>query len=212
VTRIAPPGPYPRDAMLRIVPNQPTEPARIEPRVQAAIAGDPTAIRELLVGLLPRIRNLVRYLVRGDREVDDIAQDALLAVLQDLPSYRGEGRFEAWVDRVVARLTIAHLRKRRAQWRRDLDFRSELTLVKGSATVDEYLQRRRAVQLLDELPFEQRHALVLHHVLDMTVPEVATELGLPMETVRSRLRLAKGRLRQGGVLAGDEGDEEGGVP
>src|SRR5689334_6268439 len=121
--------------MLRIVPSEPAEPVRIDARIQAAVAGDPSATRELLVGLLPRIRNLVRFLVRGDREVDDIAQDAMVAVLQDLGSYRGEGRFEAWVDRVVARLTIAHLRKRRAEWKRDADFRSELMLVKDSPTV-----------------------------------------------------------------------------
>jgi RNA polymerase sigma-70 factor (ECF subfamily) len=49
--------------------------------------------------------------------------------------------------------------------------------------------------MLDGLPIEQRHVLVLHYALDMTVPETAAELGVPIETVRSRLRLAKSRLR-----------------
>jgi RNA polymerase sigma-70 factor (ECF subfamily) len=49
---------------------------------------------------------------------------------------------------------------------------------------------------LDTLPFEQRHALVLHHVLEMSVPEVAEEMRAPIETVRSRLRLGRVRLRE----------------
>jgi RNA polymerase sigma-70 factor (ECF subfamily) len=163
--------------------------------VRAAIVGDETATRELLTGILPRVRNLVRYLVRGDEDVDDIAQDALVAVLEDLPTYRGEGRFEAWVDRVVARLTIARLRKRRTFWKRDTQYNSDLMLASGGAAADEYMHRREMVKLLDDLPAEQRYVLVLHHALDLTVPEMARELGIPIETVRSRLRLAKARLR-----------------
>ncbi|HOU94740.1 MAG TPA: sigma factor-like helix-turn-helix DNA-binding protein [Polyangiaceae bacterium] len=64
------------------------------------------------------------------------------------------------------------------------------------ARPDEYLRRRRLVRHLDALPLEQRHALVLHHVLELTVPEIARELATPEETVRSRLRLARLRLRE----------------
>jgi RNA polymerase sigma-70 factor, ECF subfamily len=170
-------------------------PPRIHPRVKAAVQGDEIATRDLVTEILPRVRNLVRYLVRGDSDVDDIAQDALVAVLVDLRSYRGEGRFEAWVDRIVARLTISRIRKLRFRWRRDTQYNSDLMLASGSPGSEEFLFRRQLVQLLDELPIEQRHVLVLHHVLDMTVPEIAEELAIPLETVRSRLRLAKTRLR-----------------
>jgi RNA polymerase sigma-70 factor (ECF subfamily) len=42
---------------------------------------------------------------------------------------------------------------------------------------------------------QQRDVLVLHYVLGMTIPEIAEELGVPDETVRSRIRLGKERLR-----------------
>ncbi len=163
--------------------------------MKAAVQGDETATRDLVTEILPRVRNLVRYLVRGDSDVDDIAQDALVAVLVDLRSYRGEGRFEAWVDRIVARLTISRIRKLRFRWKHDTQYNSDLMLASGSPGSEDFLFRRQLVQLLDELPLEQRHVLVLHHVLDMTVPEIAHELRVPLETVRSRLRLAKTRLR-----------------
>ena len=189
--------------MLRVVPLAvaPSMPAL----VRAAIAGDEAATRELLTDILPRVRNLVRYLVRGDEDVDDIAQDALVAVLEDLRGYRGEGRFEAWVDRIVARLTIARLRRRRSLWKRATPYNSDLMLASGGAAADEYLHRREMLQTLDELPLEQRHVLVLHHALDLTVPEMADELGIPIETVRSRLRLAKARLRNTAAWTSEEG-------
>src|SRR6185369_9066491 len=89
--------------------------AVVDPRIAAAARGDRAAAESLCRELLPRVRNLVRYLVRGDALVDDIAQEALIAVLRGLPTYRGEGRFQSWADRVVARTTFASLRRLRGR-------------------------------------------------------------------------------------------------
>ncbi len=78
--------------------------------------------------------------------------------------------------------------------------------VEPTCSSDELLLRRAVVRLLDRLPLEQRHALVLHHVLEMTVSEIAKELRAPVETVRSRLRLARNKLREFG-LAVERKDE-----
>ena len=54
----------------------------------------------------------------------------------------------------------------------------------------------------------QRHALVLHHVLGMTLPEAAAELMVPVETLHSRLRLGMASLRRHKRAAGlREGEE-----
>src|SRR5881394_1557057 len=87
----------------------------IDPRITSAANGDRVAAQALCRELLPRVRNLVRYLVRGDARVDDVAQEALIAVLKGLNTYRGEGKFESWVDRIVARSTFATLRRLRAE-------------------------------------------------------------------------------------------------
>lgn len=163
----------------------------------SAAGGDATAQEELVVTTLPRVRNLVRYLVRGDADVDDIAQDALVTVLRRLPSFRGESAFSTWLRSVVTRVTLDWVRKRRR--RESLAPRAaepHLDLVADvSRLPDTYLEHRRAVALLEKLPDEQRLALVLHHVAGMTVPEIAEELEAPVETVRSRLRLGLKKLR-----------------
>jgi RNA polymerase sigma-70 factor (ECF subfamily) len=176
-------------------------PAELESLVSAARAGEEGALRRLVAQLLTRVRNLVRYLVRGDADVEDLAQDALVEVVRGLPSYRGDGSFEGWVHRVVTRSVFAELRRRRADaGARDHAAREAvepdgLFVIAPDGRPDAYLERRRIVRALDQLPDEQRHALVLHHAVEMSVPEIAEALGVPFETVRSRLRLARARLR-----------------
>jgi RNA polymerase sigma-70 factor (ECF subfamily) len=115
-------------------------------------------------------------------------------VLRGLSSYRGQGSLESWADRVVARVTFAWLRRRRPRRAFSLEIEDE-GMADEVATPDEYLRRRRLVTLLDQLPHEQRYALVLHHVLGLSVSEIALETAAKAETVRTRLRLGKHRLR-----------------
>ena len=154
---------------------------------------DRASLTAIATQLLPRVRNLIRYLVHGDQDVDDIAQEGLLAVLRGLPSYRGEGALESWADRVVARVTFAWLRRRKP--RRAYGVEDE-SAADDSTLPDEYLRRRRLIALLDQLPHEQRYALVLHHVVGLSVEEIALDTAAKTETVRTRLRLGKRRLRE----------------
>jgi len=173
-------------------------PAAPDPRVAQAAAGDRACAQELLLELLPRIRNLVRYLAWGDVDVDDIAQQALIEIARSFHNYRGEGALHSWADRITTRVALHYLRKRRSEERR----RTSLTPVElhvispRSEQPDEYTLRRKAVQMLDDLPEDQRQALVMHHVVGLSVPELASELGIPFETARSRLRLGVQKLRE----------------
>jgi RNA polymerase sigma-70 factor (ECF subfamily) len=162
-----------------------------------AARGDARLTERLFLALLPRVRNLVRYLIRGDHDVDDFSQEALLTILRGLESYRGEGEFRAWADRIVARSVFA-ARKRRSERPTDTECTVGHELNQGSMAPppDSYCERRQVVAHLDTLPDNQRAVLVLHYVLGMTVPEVSVEIGAPEETVRSRLRLGKDRLRR----------------
>jgi RNA polymerase sigma-70 factor (ECF subfamily) len=145
--------------------------------------------------LLPRVRNLVRYLVRGDGDVEDIAQEALVAIIRGLPAHRGEGSLRSWADRITSRVAIAFLSRRRRR-DRQVDAAADLEAVADRGRrPDAYVARRNAVALLDGLPEKQRHVLVMHHVLG-SVEEIAQELDIPFETVRSRLRIGIARLRQ----------------
>lgn len=172
-------------------------------RIDAAARGDRAAAQALCREILPRVRNLVRYLIRGDAHTDDVAQEALIAILRGLPTYRGDGRFESWVDRIVARTTFASLRRLRGrpeEHAREIVDEAAPDAPRG----DTYVLRRQVVAQLDGLPAEQRHALVLHFSAGMTVPEIAELTGAPQETVRSRIRLGKAALRDALGIGGDD--------
>lgn len=167
-----------------------------DPRVEAAAGGDRAAAQSLLLELMPRVRNLVRYLCRGDSDVDDIAQLALCEVLRSLRTYRNEGSLNGWVDRITVRVTLRRLKQRRSdEQRRDASLPELRAVSSKPEQPDEHTLRRQTVRCLDALPVEQREAIVLHHVVGLSVPELATELAIPFETARSRLRLGMEKLR-----------------
>lgn len=183
-----------------------TDPAaQLRALVDAANQGDRRAAEQLITLLLPRVRNLVRYLMRGDADVDDIAQEALVTILRGLPGYRGEGTVTAWSDRIVARSVFAHLRRSRASGRMHVEYTPDLVPVPPGESAQSFLSRRHLVRALDLLPEEQRMVLVMHHAMGLSVREIADEIEAPFETVRSRLRLGMARLRS---VVGDDGEPE----
>lgn len=198
-------GPPEQSALAGEVPTRgarggPARAERIEgddPRIADAVAGDARALDSLCRVLLPRCRNLARFLLRGDAEVDDAAQEALIAVLRALPGFRGESLLTTWADRIAVRVVLGWARRVRGERSKQLAA-SELGAMEHAQPPGEeaYRARRLLAALLDHLPDEQRQVLVLHHVLGMSMPELSDTLGVPFETARSRLRLAMTRLRQ----------------
>jgi RNA polymerase sigma-70 factor, ECF subfamily len=176
--------------------------ARDKQLLEAAAGGDRRAAEALVRELLPRVRNLVRYFVRGDAEVDDIAQESLLNILRGAGTYRAEGNVRSWADRIVVRTVFAHIRRARVAQARHVEYTPDLAPVSDAESGQAFLARRKAVRALDSVPEEQREVLVMHHVLGLSVKEIADESGTPFETVRSRLRLGMARLRS--TLGEDE--------
>ena len=168
----------------------------IDDSITAVLNGDRQATEALIRSILPRVRNVARALLRSDLDVDDVAQSVLLQVLRGLETFRGEGSLASWVDRITIRIAIAN--SRRASLRRDKEQHAAAQddMPHGAAPPsDEYLYKRQVAELLDAMPDPQRQVVVLHHVLGLSLPEVASEQRVSIETARSRLRLGMNRLR-----------------
>jgi RNA polymerase sigma factor (sigma-70 family) len=167
---------------------------------RAAASGDPHAMRELLRALRPRIERVVRAILgHTHQEIDDVVQQAMLGVVQSLPSFRGECEPTWFASRVAARTAIAAARKGRATRARHEDGVDLDQLASGAAEpqVDAARSRRLSAlrNALARIPSEQADALALRIVLGWSLGEVAEATGVPLNTVRSRLRLAKAALR-----------------
>lgn len=167
---------------------------------QAAAGGDVRAMRDLLRELAPRIERVVRAIVgRTHEDVDDVVQQSLLGFVQALPSFRGECEPIYFASRVAARTAVAAARKRRAARARHEDGVDVDELVSAAPQPLADTERsRRMVALRDaltQIPPEQAETLALRIVLGWSLPEVAQATGVPINTVRSRMRLAKTALR-----------------
>lgn len=139
---------------------------------------------------------LIRLAVLVCRDAAD-AEDAVQAGLER--AWRGRGgvrqpeSLSSWVDRIVVNEAIRIAARRRRWWSR----RSELSAgASGSAATFDPPDRFTAFRLAYQgLPADQRAAVALHLYAGHSVAMTAEILGTPLETVRSRLRLARKRLR-----------------
>lgn len=161
--------------------------------------GDRAATSTLLTAVGPSMLQMVRRVLGGgDPEVEDVFQESLLALLKALPSFRGECSTRHFGCR-IATLTALKARRRRRTGVQALLVGPDEDPGERADQHDFTLascRRKTLRQLLDQLPGLQAEALVLHYIAGLTVEEMAATLGAAVETVRSRLRLAKSALRE----------------
>lgn len=166
-----------------------------------AAAGDLAATQEFLAYVWPTLTRVASG-VLGARhpDLDDAVQQSMIALLRALPAFRGECHPAGYASRITLRVA---LRVRKGN-KRDLTRREHFTLLSvsepadASPNEDALATRRRELlrELLQDLPEEQAEALALRVVMGWTLDEVARATGAPVNTVRSRVRLAKEALRQ----------------
>jgi RNA polymerase sigma factor (sigma-70 family) len=175
--------------------------AREDAIVAAARAGDPLAVEELLAMLGPPLLRAVRALMGPSHpDLEDVVQDVLIAVVDALPSFRGESTLLHFAIRIATRRTTTARRRSRSvlEWLETFWRKQEPLEAGGASPGDETLaDRRRQLlrALLGEIPEAQAEALALRVALGHSIDEVAIITRAPVNTVRSRLRLAKDALR-----------------
>jgi RNA polymerase sigma-70 factor (ECF subfamily) len=187
--------PAPRVPPEATSPSSPSD--RATESARAAAAGDVRATRELLELVAPRVVRVVRAVMGPDRaEVDDATQLALIAFIQALPSFRGECSPVQFAARIAVRTATA-VRRRASARRARHDESIDLDRLEAPPEEVDAARRRAAVRaLLDELPEEQAEALALRIMLGWSLKEIAAATDTPLNTVRSRMRLAKEALRK----------------
>lgn len=172
---------------------------------KAAATGDTAATTLLLRKLAPEMARVVRG-VMGPyaADSDDATQQALVALIHALPAFRGECAPAGYACRIAFRTALG-VRKRAQRSRRLSDPTIDADAFPSTESPSARREAERRMQLLrtllDELPPEQAEAICLRTVLGWSLEEIAQTSGAPLNTVRSRLRLAKEALR--GMIAAD---------
>jgi RNA polymerase sigma-70 factor (ECF subfamily) len=130
------------------------------------------------------------YALTGDREeARDCVQEAFVRAWSRRESLARAEHPEAWVRTTAYRLAVSRWRRLRLA-RRPID--RALSPALQTEPADE--SRVALLAALGRLPEDQRRALVLHHLCDLSVEAVAREVGAPAGTVKARLSRGRAAL------------------
>jgi RNA polymerase sigma-70 factor (ECF subfamily) len=173
--------------------------------VRRARSGDAAAFAVLVDTRIDRCHRLAWSILSNDADAADATQDALVAAWRQLPRLRDARAFDGWLNRIVANTALSarrhrvRLREVPVQWAdpgaepsqedppQDLHARTE---------VDEMVDNDAIGRAFDRLRPQDRMILVLHHVEERPVAEIARSLGIPVGTAKWRLHAARNALEK----------------
>ena len=134
--------------------------------------------------------------LRNSEDAEDVAQESFAKAYRNFRQLRDRDRFRAWLVRMTWRMAISRLRSDQRRAVREL---VPIELPKIETPVQKVIERERAEKLwraIDALPEKLRLVVVLAGIEEHDLREVAVLLGLPEGTVKSRLFLARQRLKE----------------
>lgn len=170
------------------------------------------ALADLRVVLVRGLKAALTGRAGGDFDpvaVEDFAQDALVKILGNLDSFRGESHFTTWAQKIAVRVAFTELRRK--QWRdvslQDLVSRYDATktrldtLADPLPTPEQLMSRQVTLAMLErfiveELTERQRRALVASEIDQMPLEEVARRMGTNRNALYKLLHDARRRLKR----------------
>lgn len=159
--------------------------------VLRAQSGDRQALEHLLRAVEPSLRHYVSSLVDAS-DADDLVQEVLFIVYRNLPWLQAPEVFRAWMFRIASRVAMRYLKQRR----RHVQIREEALGDIPASEAPSTSQLREALPTIAGISPASRTVLVLHFLQEMSLPEVAAILGIPLGTAKSRLAYGLAALRK----------------
>ena len=191
---------------------------RVEPTGATAGRGTPTNVSpdeeliarirwreepalEAIYNRYSRLIYTIALRIVGDREsAEEVMQDVFQAVWQSAGSFEPTGNFAAWLIGIARHRAIDATRSRRhrARAREDLldEERTGGAISPTDPQADILLLRAMVSAALAELPVAQRQAIELGYYGRLTHTEIAAQLGEPVGTIKSRMRMGLLKLRE----------------
>jgi RNA polymerase sigma-70 factor, ECF subfamily len=171
------------------------------PLIERMAQGHQDALAQLYDETSAMLNGLLLRMLERQEDAEEVLLDVYMKAWKYASTYSPErGSVQTWLVTMARNSAIDRIRQRRAQ-PRVLTFDPEVTPepVSGDFSPEDEMfldQRRRRIQgVLNELPPEQREALLLAFFGGFTHAELAERLGEPLGTIKSRIRMGLIRLR-----------------
>ena len=96
-------------------------PAEEKQLVERVMDGDRSALGPLLEHYQHRLYNVALRMVSNRDDAAEVAQEAMLKIVQNVDGYNGQAAISTWMIRITMNLSISHLRRRRLRHTASLD-------------------------------------------------------------------------------------------
>lgn len=160
--------------------------------VEAAKRGEPGAVLKLLQVCQPDLKRFARRTCANTEDAEDAVQFALWQLHRQIGTLRTVATFARWLFRIIERECYRLFRGHRSSASlEELDAAEQ-----PMAHPVPHDLRLDLVRAIERLAPPYREVLILRDVHELTAPEVAAELGLSVEAVKSRLHRARAKVRE----------------
>jgi RNA polymerase sigma-70 factor (ECF subfamily) len=157
---------------------------------------DVPVFRRVFEEHLDYVWRVLRHLGVPERDLEDVAQEVFVVVHRRLPEFEPRASLKTWLWSIAWRVAKTHARsarRRPVDLVEDVDREEERTDPEGKAA------RAQAIAQLDralaELDPSQRQVFLLYEVEGLSMQVIVEEIGVPLQTGYSRLRLAREKVR-----------------
>jgi RNA polymerase sigma-70 factor (ECF subfamily) len=170
----------------------------------AARRGDAAALNGLLVRYQPQLYRFGMRMCGNAEDAGDVTQESLISMARSLRDFRGDASVSTWLYTIARRFCLK--KRRRSKFAPPRDESLEATGKDAQRLADPTPNPEQAAAnselaavlagAIGRLDPRQREVLILRDVEGLSAPEVATILGVTVDTVKSRLHRARVAVRQ----------------
>lgn len=167
--------------------------------IELCKVGDSSAIESFVQTYQQDIYRLALSILDDAAEAEEATQDALVAALRSLDSFRGASSLKTWLYSITVNICRTRLQRHKT-YERLTKLLGEILRVRSTSSVEENAIQGEsketlwhAVRSMDE---KHRLPVVLRYYHDLSVAEIAHILQIPEGTVHSRLNTARKQLHQ----------------
>ncbi len=181
------------------------EKEKITKLVNRAQDGDPHAMEELLELAHTSVSYQCRKMMAQQEDAEDLTQEILLIVYQKLDTLQEPAAFQGWLNRITATrcmnaLSRTHVDLQFAEDEEGNSILDNLESLDERQIPDKAIDNAETVRMISEivsgLPEAQRMSTLLYYYDEMSVKEIAQIMGVPENTVKSRLNLARKAIKE----------------
>ncbi len=171
--------------------------------IERAAAGEESAAADLYERTYPKVYATVRGIIKDEDTVQDIVQDAYVKGFQNLHMLAVPENFGAWIRTIARNRALDHLRRAQPVLFSTLanEDGEEMEFVddRPDSVPEEVIETKETARLLQEilsgLPDDQRACISMFYYDGMQIREIAGQLGVSENTVKSRLLYGKKKIR-----------------